>query len=48
MDDHSDIAFKSEFNSPAKVLALWIMKINVSLVVNCLTVDTKWFDQLLM
>ena len=48
MDDHSDIAFKSEFNSPAKVLALWAMKINVSLVANCLTVNTKWFDQLLM
>ena len=30
-------AFKSEFNSPAKVLAL---KNNISYAANCLTVDT--------
>ena len=39
-------AFKYEFNSPAKVLIYWTMKINIS-AANCLTVDTVWFDRLL-
>ena len=37
-------AFKSEFNSAAKVLALWAMKNNVSSAANSFTVDTLWFD----
>ena len=33
-------AFKSEFNSPAKVLVLRTIKNNISSAANCLTVDT--------
>ena len=38
--DSIQICFKSEFHSPAKILALRAMKNNVSLAANCLTVDT--------
>ena len=37
-------AFKSEFNSAAKIIALWAMKNNVSSAANCFTVDILWFD----
>ena len=45
-------AFKSEFNSSGEYLALWAMKNDISpyitIAANCLTLDTKWFDRLLM
>ena len=39
--------FKSVFNSPAKVLAVWALE-NISSAANCLAVDTIWFDRSLM
>ena len=38
------IAFKSEFNSPAKVLVLSEMKNNITSAANCLIVDTICLD----
>ena len=39
---------KSEFSLSAEVLVMSTMKNNISSVANCLTVDTVWFDRLLM
>ena len=41
-------AFKSEFTSVAKILALWAIKNNVTSAANCLIADAIWFDRLLM
>ena len=41
-------SFKSEVNSPAKVMTLRAMKNNLSSAINSVRVDTIWFDRLLM